>query len=82
MMDNKIYKEVMVETMMVETLMSHEARFNHLLSSGLPLQEVVTLSRAMKLLVDKALDQVVQQLLDSQENPHNNDSSYPGYSLN
>lgn len=81
-MDNKTYKDILLETMLVDTLVAQEGRFNHLLASGMPLQEVVALSRATKEVIDKALNQVVQRLLDDQENPHNNDSSYPGYSLN
>lgn len=67
MLGDKTYKEIMIETLLVESLTSNEARFNHLLSSGFTLQEVVTVSRAMRLLIDKALEQTVQKILDVQE---------------
>lgn len=66
-MDNSDYRKAMIETMLVESLTNNEARFAHLLSSGFTLQEVVTVSRAMRLLIDKALEQVVQKILDVQE---------------
>lgn len=66
-MDKKEYKQAMIETMLIESLTNNEARFSHLLSSGFTLQEVVTVSRAMKLLIDKSLEQVVQKILDKQE---------------
>ena len=59
----------MIETMLIESLVNNEARFAHLLSSGFTLQEVVTVSRAMQLLIDKALEQAVQKILDVQEEP-------------
>lgn len=66
-MDNKSYREVMVETLLVETLNNNVARFDHLLSSGLSLQDMVMVSRAMRLLVDKALEQSVQKVIDIAE---------------
>lgn len=66
-MQDKTYKKAMVETMMVETFNSSEARFNHLLSCDMSLEEVVTVSRAMKLLIDKSLEQSIQKIIDKQE---------------
>ena len=66
-MKNLTYREMMVETMLVETLNNNVTRFDHLLRGGMCLGEIVTMARAMRLLVDKALEQSIQKVIDSQE---------------
>lgn len=68
-MNKEDYRKVMVEVMLVESLTTNATRFDLLLKSGFSLAEVVSVSRAMKSLVDKGLEQVVQRLLDKQEEP-------------
>lgn len=66
MTNKKEYRQVMVETMLVESLTNNEARFSYLFSNDMSLQEVATVARAMKLLIDNALDQAVQKIIDNQ----------------